>query len=57
MRILLVIVVAAVVAVGAVWAMDYLNTPGASGSTLRTAIAGGAAGIAAAVVASRNRDK
>ena len=57
MRFLLVIVVAAVVAVAAVWAMDYLNTPGASGSTLRTAIAGGVAGIAAAVVASRNRDK
>ena len=57
MRFLLVIIIAAVVAVAAVWAMDYLNTPGASGSTLRTAIAGGVAGIAAAVVASRNRDK
>ncbi len=57
MRILLVIIVAAGVAVAAVFAMDYLGAPGASGSTLRSAIAGAVAGIAAVVVAHRGRDK
>ena len=51
------IIVAAVVAVAAVWAMDYLGAPGVSGSVLRSAIAGGVAGMAAAIVACRNRDK
>jgi len=57
MRILIAIVVAAAVAVAAIYAMDYLGAPGMSGSTLRTAIAGGVAGIAAVVAANRNRDK
>ncbi len=57
MKILTAIIVAAVVAIAAVWAMDYLGAPGASGSVLRTAIAGGVAGMAAAIVACRNRNK
>jgi hypothetical protein len=50
MKILIVILVAAGVAVLAVLVMDSLGAPGASGSHLRTAIAGGLAGMSAAFV-------
>jgi len=55
MKILMVIIVAAVVAVGAVFAMDYLGAPGVSGSSVRPAIAGALAGVAAVIVVGRNR--
>ena len=57
MKLIVVIVVAAVVAVLSILAMDKLGTPGVGDSTLRTAIAGGLAGIAGAIAGLSGKKK